>query len=334
MSELGYFEAFDEVLQPLFTANNVLQLIAGADQSGLMKALREPLSIDGLVAVTGLGETTVATVCRALVTTGVVRQAGTDFRLTEAWLALTDPAAFVPLGAAITGNDVEGRSLRAASGTTYWTMSSEDRLAYARSVSPDPFSDDLVEVFRGQIEADPDRRSMLEGGRLLELGCGLAGRVLTTLRAAPSLVAVGVELSEDLAEAARQRAVDLGLTDRFTVECVDASDFTTTELFDYGFWSQFFFPTHAREGALASMMRALRPGAVLLAPLGSDGEAAMADPASVEARDFALWRVLLDSWGVPERTGAELVAEIEAAGFTDVRIKDEGALPLLRATRP
>jgi SAM-dependent methyltransferase len=317
-----------------YRRRNVLQLVAGADQSGLMNALREPLSMDGLVEVTGLGATTVATVCRALVTAGVVRQKGSEFKLTDAWLAVTDPAGFVPLSAAIEGNAVEGRSLRAAGGSTYWSMPSKDRLAYARAVSPDPFSDGLVDVFRAQFEADPDRRPMLDGGRLLELGCGLAGRVLTTLRAAPSLVAVGVELSEDLAAAARQRAVDLGLTDRFAVECVDAADFVTTDPFDYGFWSQFFFPAHAREGALASMRRALRPGGVLLAPLGSDGEAVMSDPTSQDARDFALWRVLLDSWGVPERTAAELVAELEAAGFTDVRVKDEGALPLVRATRP
>ncbi|HWC36072.1 MAG TPA: class I SAM-dependent methyltransferase [Mycobacteriales bacterium] len=333
--QMGFFEAYDSTLMPLFTASSTLQLVAGAEAAGLLDGLRSPTSLAALTQLTGVDARTVADVCRALVTVGVVRQDGSSFELAEPWLALTDPGAYVPLGAAIAGNAVEGRALRAASGATYWSMPSEDRLAYARAVSPDPFSDELVASFRRDIESDPDRRAMTAGGRLLELGCGLAGRVLTTLRAAPELTAVGVELSEDLADEARRRAAALGLSDRFEVVCGDAADFEPTELFDFGFWSQFFFPEPTRDGALQTMMRALRPGGVMLAPLGSDAEEAMADPASSDARDFALWRVVLGSWGIPERTAAGLVAEVEAVGFADVRIeRREGAGPLLRATRP
>jgi SAM-dependent methyltransferase len=331
----AFFAAYENTLTPLFTASNVLQLVAGTERAGFMRALREPISFGALVDATGLPMSTVATICRALETAGVAERRGAHFVLTEPWMALTDPGAYVPLAAALAGNAVEGRALNAASDSTYWSMPSEDRIAYARSVSPDPYSDELVASFRTEIANDPDRSAMLGGGRLLELGCGLAGRVLTTLRAVPELTAVGVELSEDLAEEARRRAAELGLTDRFEVVCVDAADFRTDEPFDFGFWSQFFFPVNARSAALATLMHALRSGGVVLAPLGADGEAAMADPTSQEARDFALWRVVLDSWGVPERVPEELVAEVAGAGFVDVRIqKREGAGPLLRATRP
>ena len=43
------------------------------------------------------------------------------------------------------------------------------------------------------------------GGSLLELGCGVAGRVLVMLQAIPAMQAVGIELSADLAAVAVRR---------------------------------------------------------------------------------------------------------------------------------
>jgi hypothetical protein len=41
------------------------------------------------------------------------------------------------------------------------------------------------------------------------------------------------------------------------------------------------------------------------------------DPAGLEARNYAIWRVMLDGWGVPERRTEELSNEITSAGFVD-----------------
>ncbi|HJQ42790.1 MAG TPA: class I SAM-dependent methyltransferase [Jatrophihabitantaceae bacterium] len=332
--EIDFFDAYDSVLIPMFTASNVLRLVAGASASGLMTALRDPASTADLAAKTGLAETRVSAVCRALVAAGVAQQDGERLRLSPAWHALTDPGAFVPLELALQGNYVEGQLMAASAGETYWSITAEDRLSYARSVSPNPYSSELVDAFRRQIPEDPDRAAMAEGGRLLELGCGVAGRVLTTLRAMPRLSAVGVELSPDLAAEAERRARDLGLSDRFRVACVDAAEFTDPEPFDFGFWSQFFFPEESRQGALRTMLSSLRPGGVVLAPLGADYDAIQADPDSTAAREYALWRVVLDSWGVPERSPETLVAEVQSAGFVDVRVVAGGAGPVVRATRP
>lgn len=331
--EIDFFDAWDEVLNPLFTANSELHLIARAERIGLLTALREPKDVPAAVTALGVDETTVGALCRALVAIGVAEQNGATFSLKPAWQALTDPGAFVPLGTAIGGNAIEARLL--GNGGSYFGLTPDERVTYARSVSPDPFSDELVAAFRVQIANDPDRAGMAEGGRLLELGCGVAGRVLTTLRAMPQLTAVGVELTEDLAAEARRRAEALGLTDRFEVVCTDAADYRCDEPFDFGFWSQFFFPAHAREGALATMRACLRPGAFVQSPLGADFEKVRADPTGPAARDFAIWRTLLDGWGVPERDPDALIAEYEAAGFVDVAVtKNEGAGPRVRATRP
>jgi hypothetical protein len=213
-------------------------------------------------------------------------------------------------------------------------MPSEDRLTFARSVSPDPFSDGVVAARRAEVEADPVRAHLVHGGRILELGCGLAGQLLTTLRALPDVEAVGVELSADLADAAQARAAQLGLTDRFTVVCGDAADFTTDEPFDFGSWSQFFFPAPTRPAALATLLACLRPGAAASAPVGADFDLVRADPTGEVARSWATFQLILRGWGVPERPPEELVAELEAAGFTDVEVVPHPASPTVVGRRP
>jgi hypothetical protein len=332
--EVDYFEAYETVLTPMFAAHSTLRLVAGACAAGVIGVLRSRVTEAEIVAETGVSAGRAAELCRALVATGVAEQKGDTFSLTPAWHALTDPGAYVPLEIALEGNMVEGRLLTAASGDAFWKIPPEDQLTYARSVSPNPYSQALVESFRRQILDDPDRARMADGGRLLEFGCGVAGRVLTTLRAMPRLSAVGVELSPVLAEEATRRARDLGLADRFRVVCVDAADFSDTEAFDFGFWSQFFFPASSRQAALRAMWSALRPGATLHAPVGADVAAIQADPTSSAARDYALWRVVLDSWGVPERSAQSLAEEIAHAGFIDTRVVERPGGPIVRASRP
>jgi hypothetical protein len=334
--EIGFFEAYETALRPLFLARNALSLISSVHAVGVTRALREPAGVRELAATVGLDETRTADVCAGLHTLGVVEHAGSDrYRLTPAWLALTAPGAFVPLDVALAGNAVESRLLASATAPTYWAMPAADRLVYARAISPDPYSDALVAAFGRQLAADPERAAILAGGRMLELGCGVAGRLLTTLRAAPRLSGVGVELSEDLAAEARRRADDLGLSERVTIICGDAAGYRGDEPFEFGFWSQFFFPERSRATALRALHANLRSGGVAFAPLGVDHAEIAADPDGTKAQAYAVWRVIVGSWGVPERTGPMLVDEFVDAGFVDVRVVERGGEgPVVRATRP
>jgi SAM-dependent methyltransferase len=257
--------------------------------------------------------------CEVLLVHDVVEPVGAALRLTPSWQTLLAPDAVVTLADLLASAHVEGRLLReAAEGVDYWTMPSEDRVLFARAISPNPFAPALVTAFRSQLEADPTATPLAEGGVLLELGCGVAGRVLTMLQALPAMRAVGVELSEDLADEARRRASALGVDDRFEVVCTDAGDFSRPGSFDQGFWSHFFFPEHARPAALRTLRTSLRSGALASARLLGDDESQRADPRGPEARHLAVFRVILDGWGVPDRDRDSLAAEFEQAGFLDV----------------
>ena len=111
------------------------------------------------------------------------------------------------------------------------------------------------------------RERFRDDDRILELGCGVAGQLLCTLRAFPGATAVGVERSADLAAEARRRSQALGVADRLDVIVGDAATVRLEGEFDVVAWSQFFFPSESRAGALATAYAALRPGGLIVAPL-------------------------------------------------------------------
>jgi SAM-dependent methyltransferase len=197
-------------------------------------------------------------------------------------------------------------------------------------VSPNPFSAAIVAAMRAGVGIpDAVRGRLRDGDRHLELGCGVAGRILCVLQAFPTLTAVGVEQTPDLAAEAERRAVALGVADRFEVVCADAATTRLDGAFDIAFWSQFFFPQVSRAGTLATAYDALRPGGMLLAPLLGDPSVARSEPHGTSARGLALARVVHGLWGVPDRSPDELVTEVAAAGFVDVAVSaapDAGVL--------
>jgi hypothetical protein len=327
----SFFEAYDDVLAPVLGHHGLTNLLLGAESRDVLGAMRRPSTVEEIAAATGLQARGVGALLDALVAFAVATQVDDRYQLTPAWSALMAPDAFVTLADTLASALIEGRLLReAAAGTDYWTMPSEDRLLFARAISPNPFAPALVEAFRTQLIDDPDAAVLVEGGLLLELGCGVAGRVLTMLQALPRMRAVGVELSDDLASEARRRAAELGVTDRFEVVCADAAEFSRPGAFDAGFWSQFFFPDDARPGALRTLFTSLRSGGVAQAPLLGDDTSLRRDDPGPEAQERAVFRVILDSWGVPDRDRASLAAEFEDAGFVDVRYVGGGAAGPLR----
>ena len=332
--QLSWFQAYDAVLVPVLGHHGLVDVLSGAESSGALEALRRSVDVDELAAATGLSGARAQSLVDVLVAHQVVEADGALHRLAPAWQALMQPDAFASLADTLASARVEGRLLRdAAGGTDYWTMPPEDRLVFARAVSPNPFSSALVDGFRAQLTQDPDAAALVAGGRLLELGCGVAGRVLTMLQALPRMSAVGVELSEDLAAEARRRADELGVADRFEVVCSDAADFSQTGSFDVAFWSQFFFPAHARGPALRTLHDSLRSGGLAQAPLMGDHEAAKDDPHGAEARHRATFRLILDGWGVPDRDPDQLAEEFTGAGFVDVRFLGGNGAPIRLVAR-
>jgi len=316
---ISYDDAYDDVLAPLFLARGLLDLIHTAEVTGMMTSLREPRTPGELGRLAGLSEVAVSSLLEALEVNSVVEREAGAYRLTARWLVLTGDAAMSPLASVLESSEVERAVLRAlGGGDDYWTMSPDQRLSFARAISPDPFAAGLVTGMGKALDRDPMYDVLRSGGSLLELGCGVAGRVLVMLQAIPAMQAVGIELSADLAAVAVSRAEELGLIDRFEVVRTDAATFDRPAAFDRGYWSQFFFAEDSRGPALATLMRSLRSGGIIEAPLlGDPGELA-AEPHGQAARERAVFRVVLGSWGVPDRSADQLVAELEAHGFVDV----------------
>lgn len=331
--EPGFFDALDTALAPLLTARRVLAVVERAERDGLLQELRDGADIAQLAQKAGVSEESAGILCAALAANGIAEVDAAGFRLTPPWRALTAAGAFVPLRDVL----IQGRVIDAMLSSpeaTYATISPHDRSAFARSVSPNPYSADLVDQIRKDITDDPWWAPMADGGRYLELGCGIAGRMLTMLQAMPLVRAVGVELDPDLADEARARAADLDLQDRVEIVTGDATTYRSEEPFDFGFWSQWFFPSGTRQAALGAMFANVRSGGVLRSPVFGDHDRIADDPLGEEARLYTLDRVMLDSWGVPERTPDQLKAEIAAAGFTDVAIVRNGIPITLYARRP
>jgi ubiquinone/menaquinone biosynthesis C-methylase UbiE len=182
------------------------------------------------------------------------------------------------------------------------------------------------------VRALPEwRRRASAGARYLELGCGLAGGMLTELQMFPAMTATGVELAADLVAEAQARAEQLGVADRVEWVVGDAAQFDRPDSYDLCFWSQFFFPSPTRAAALATAARCLRPGGMLGAPVRARPDA---EPTSDEVLDYLLDDVLFAGWGIPERSDQELIEEVAEAGFVEVSVVSEPPWVVVQAFKP
>lgn len=328
--------ALAQVLDPLVSARRLLSLIEGAESAGVLDALSEGATVERVATKTSLDKNTVVAALEAFVAGDVVERDGDLFTLTPAWRAARSSGAVRPLSATLSGDRIGAELIRMiGSGVDYWTMTSDDRVALAASMSPDPIRGSLLpQMQRGLEDGDPVHTRIAGASRYLELGCGLAGFSLSLLQVHSNLSVVAVERSPDLADEAERRAALVGVDDRFTVIRGEASEFADSELFDVAFWSQFFFAEPDRAPALEVCRRHVRSGGMVFSPIMYADPAAGAPPAAVLR--YRLFRVMLQSWGVPERRPDELVEEFEEAGFQDVTVVSPkfGRPPQLIATRP
>jgi SAM-dependent methyltransferase len=151
--------------------------------------------------------------------------------------------------------------------------------------------------------------------RLLEIGCGSAAYIRYAAARNPELTALGLELQSDAAALARDNVARWNLADRVTIEVGDVLQRAPETVFDVATLHQniYYFPMGARVAALRHVRAFLKPGGRLLLTTVCLGRGAAVDVLN-------LWGAMTEGCGrLP--TPAEMVAQMEAAGFTAVTKK-------------
>lgn len=295
-----------------------LSLLSAVSESGWLTLLAEPCDAAFLEAATGLAGDRVDDVLAALEAHGVVVRDGAQARLSEefaalgaddAWVGVRDTLAMANLTVAAVA-----RSTRPG---TDGPPDAAEAMVVARALGGRTTPVAHV-VYDGVFAHIPeDHEALRQGGdRLLEVGSGVATTALTRAQADPALQVVAIEIVPEVAVESQRRAEALGVADRFTSVVADAQDFEATAEFDVAFWAQPFFHGSARRGTLAMMLRALKPGGLLVMQ-----ELYPAPTDEAERRRSSMMRLVYERWGVSFGPSAEdLSAEGSAAGFELVRL--------------
>ncbi len=151
---------------------------------------------------------------------------------------------------------------------------------------------------------------------MLDFGCGLGGIdvLLATVHGAGGVV--GIDIEPDLVERARETVRRAGVGERVELQLVEPGPLPFEDgSFDVVFSKDSIIHVADKPALYADLARVLRPGGIFV---GSDWLRGGDGPQSAAMRDW------LDYVGLTfaMRSAEEMCAEIEAAGFEQVRTRD------------
>ncbi len=148
--------------------------------------------------------------------------------------------------------------------------------------------------------------------RMLEVGCGSGIYMKYACNRNPGLVAVGLELQEQVAGFAEKNIQDWGIHDRATVQTINVLDYNTEVLFDLVTLHNniYYFPLESRIELAGHLLSFLKPGGHLVITSGCQG-----GRASVEYMN--LFCVMTKGYG-PLPDPDQMEAQLIAAGFESV----------------
>ncbi|MFI6169083.1 SAM-dependent methyltransferase [Nocardia sp. NPDC051052] len=311
-------------------------LLTGAIESGFLMRCREKTTAAELARATGLGPDLVDNVCEALRSIGVLSSdEGGQVVISDLYAPLLDGGLDRRALDRLTAASVRAtmfRELFNGKPSSYWSIDTTSRLALAANATGDPETEFGREGMLATVRADPDwHEAFASGARFLDLGCGIAGAIVSFLHTYPQLTAVGIDIADDVLEVARTRARALGVADRATFHNADATSYRDPDPFDVVFWPQTFYPEPSRADALATVYANLRPGGLLVTPI------APPPPDTDHPTDGrALEPLLRAMWGIRERSFEQVRTELAGAGFVEITAAAPlpPVLPLIKAHRP
>ena len=338
----------------LIAGAEVIALLTGAVDSGIIDALSEASTARQIAVATGLEQKHIEHILYALEAYDLVRQRNNVFRLAPELKLLTSDDAPLPLvdTLRVTKIRIGHLSNLAITGKDYTALQADEVLSIAQGIiSAFSCTRNFVGTAIGQMMPEV-KKLWQSGAHHLETGCGVGNNLFQFLTTYPRVTAVGVEIEMATANEAKRRAALFGVSDRVEIRNTDACTLTDEAVFDTAQWSQFFFPISCRAAALRAVFKAVKPGGYVFMPLllaVSDNiwayrrdmlygalkvirsEPLMAlvylnallltGPAhqKAEKRLSALQEIVYGIWGVPARTVKELQSEVQASGFQVLR---------------
>ena len=297
-----------------------VSLLRAASNAGLLRALLEPKSAEELARQLGLESQAIEFACRALQEYGIVVAHAGRYAVAETFSVLLSDTALQSIDDALDYAEAWSHAISHSlnSDRDYWSATPSDRMAWAKGASGiDPTSlhaSALVRMAHALPEASAVANLYRSKVQTLEIGCGVASRLLAELRAYPSNTGVGIDLAGDLIAEARRRADIMSLSDRVEFRHMDVRDLTDESMYHSVFWSQFYFPDEVRADVLRVTYRALKLGGVLIAPAPAEPPAG--EPFVLDRRDYWISNLVFNSWNVSLRGVEALQTELEIAGFS------------------
>ncbi|GIE34953.1 hypothetical protein Ait01nite_079980 [Actinoplanes italicus] len=170
----------------------------------------------------------------------------------------------------------------------------------------DPFTPEKLATLGTAIRLRP-------GMSVLDLACG-SGEMLCTWSRDHGVTGTGVDISTPFLRSARERATELGVSDRLSFVHGDASGFVAGEPVDVAACVGATWIGRGVEGTLALLERSLRPGGLLLVGepfwrLDPPDQAAVEGSGTSSREDFLDLPGLVESFG---RLGWDLVEMVLA----------------------
>lgn len=148
---------------------------------------------------------------------------------------------------------------------------------------------------------------------LLEVGCGSGIYIQRACTRNPELSAVGLELQEKVADAARKNIKAWGLENRATIEHADVRNYSSGQKFDLVTLHQniYYFPIQERENLFRHIKEYLKPGSQVLLTSVCQGGGPGIQALNIQVSTTEGFSPLPDP--------GQLCQQLKTAGFVDVK---------------